>query len=265
MASVFTWFWGVLLTLASHAPAILILLLFLALVIASFYAYHTLFVAPAFTATLRTIQDKFLLGISQVTGGIESVENTVKAYKDNEDIKHNQIETKMEEIHVGIRANNEQLLIIKDDMNTYKIVNHEVLSDELDKIGAVVYYSSTAATNILSEALISFRDHPERVVISNDQLLHDITKDVQKDRLKYHTQLVTQGVSPRTVQLWEETEGEMFERFAFWIIQFYERFQTMRGNGTVTELIKTEANTLKDRFFREFMTTFKGKLSIIKS
>lgn len=262
MPAFFTALLGILIKVFEASPVIIGILIILGLVVGAFFLYHSVFIKPQNKLILRSIEEKFMYGISQVTGGIKAVEDVVKAYKDNEDLKHKQIEEKMDDIKSIASSNNLQLLNLADDMNTYKILNHEVLTDEMEKISAVIYYSATAVSNILSNFVIEFRSNPEKNNGGTDELLFSVTKDVQRDRLKYHTELLTQGVSPRTIQLWEETEGEMFERFAFWIIQFYDKFKVMKGNGAITELIKTEAGILKDRFYREFMRVFKSKLSI---
>lgn len=181
------------------------------------------------------------------------LENILKDHIANED----------KQFHIlgeGQRILQELVSRVYDDMKTYKVINHDALGNELEKINTVIYNSCASVVHILSSALIAHRHGTEHL---KEDVLHEIIQDIEKDRRKYHDELTIDGVATRTIAIWEETESELFKGFLFWITQFWNKFIAIPGNGNADERIKAEADNLKYRMYNEFMKVFKSKLSII--
>ena len=190
-----------------------------------------------------------------ITHNIDLIVNTIKTHEKEEMEKWN-IFTK------SINIIGETVTRLDRAMDKYAITNHDVLNDEIGQIDAVIYMSATSVANILKESL-----HQKRKVnndIKIDALISEVANDVQSDRLKYHTDLITKGVQPKTVQLWEEVEAELFEGFMFRITQTFTKLASLNGNGTVDRLIDRECELLRDYLHGEFMKRLKRRLSVIK-
>ena len=175
------------------------------------------------------------------------------------------IDKKINIISSAMKMLQDTMQSLNSAMERYAITNHDVLDDEVGQIDAIIYMSATSVSNILKNMLVDVRkngkDFTEKAI---EELVEEITIDVEADRRKYHSELITKGVSTKTVSLWEETEREAFESFLYRIIQTFKKLVEMKGNGTVDKLIERECELLRDYMHTDFMKRLKRRMSVVK-
>lgn len=163
---------------------------------------------------------------------------------------------KLEEKVVLIK---EDIFNLKNTMVSYKIMNQEVMCDDVEDISMIIRMSAESISNICVQYTIGKRDGYKNTFDINE-LMKLITDDVQKDRENFHISLVEKGLNPKAIKVWEETEKIMFPKFAIYCRDFATSYIKLSGNGELNNLIKTQGKLLADRLYSEFMSTLKSKI-----
>jgi hypothetical protein len=124
--------------------------------------------------------------------------------------------------------------------------------EDIKKIYDVIKLSSISVSTKVLQYIEECKFGSNPIDADADTAVSIAVNDVQADRLVWHNQLVTDGVKPDLIALWEKCENMLFKDFAFRIMEFVKDCNSFHGNGHTKRYYEMARESLERYFYETF-------------
>lgn len=209
----------------------------------------------------KRTDEKFISNKDMVKEIVDGAVDKIKLIYQHQETLYNLHHKQNEEAHESfldaVKDNYKEIVLIKDQLKDYSVINHDVYNFELNEISMTEKLCVLSVINMCIEQSLKVKN---KGATNHEEFFDVVRLAVSRMMTEDQAYLAMKGVHDRTIGLWVENQHELFPVFEQWIIRKYEKLATLTGNGSLDVLIQDAWMDLGREMTSEFMKRLKKKL-----